>query len=211
MQILDITIPLDEKTPLWEGDKGVSLKRVSWLSRGADFNVTRMEMGVHSGTHIDAPFHLFDHAVSVDAIPLEILVGDAQVVNIPASVGEISPDDLRKSGLESGVKRLLLKTRNSNFWKDDPYSFRRDFVAINARTASFLVDEGIELIGIDYFSISPMADLKTPHEILLEAGVVILENVNLLGINAGFYQLVCLPMKLVGTDGAPVRAILIRN
>lgn len=211
MQIWDITIPLNEKTPVWEGDKGVSVRQVSRLSLGSDFNVTRIEMDVHTGTHMDAPFHIFDDGDAVDDIPLDTLIGEAVVLSIPDFFKEISLDALREAGFQSGTQRLLLKTRNSRFWRDDPYSFRTDFVAVNRSAAAYLVEQRVELVGIDYFSISPVTDLKAPHEILLEGGVVILENLNLLEVESGAYKLVCLPIKLTGTDGAPVRAVLIRD
>ena len=211
MQILDITIPLNERTPVWEGEKGVMVKRVLKISRGADFNVTHIEMGTHAGTHIDSPYHISDDGVPVDGIPLETLIGEVSVLSIPESFNEISIDTLQAAGFQPGTKRLLLKTRNSRFWRDDPYTFRTDFVAVNRSAATYLVEQGVELVGIDYFSISPLSDLKAPHEILLKGGAVILENLNLLKVDPGKYQLVCLPIKLTGTDGAPVRAVLIRD
>lgn len=210
MQIFDITIPLSEDTPVWEGDNGVQLIRTESLSKGDGFNVTEMYMGVHSGTHIDAPFHLFEEGDTVNAIPLEKLVGEVQVIALTEKIDVISPEILDRSGFDSKNKRLLLKTKNSKFWKDDPYTFRKDFTAINQECAQYLVDSGIYLVGIDYFSISPLSDLKPAHEILLRSGIAILENIHLGDINPGIYQLICLPLKLIGTDGAPARVILIK-
>ena len=211
MQIWDISIPLNESTPVWEGEEGVIIRRVLQISRGLDFNVSRIEMGTHAGTHVDSPYHLSDDGVPVDAIPFETLIGEVSVLSIPESFNEISIDALQTAGFQPGTKRLLLRTRNSRFWRDDPYSFRTDFVAVNRSAATYLVEQGVELVGIDYFSISPLSDLKAPHEILLKGGAVILENLNLLKVDPGKYQLVCLPIKLTGTDGAPVRAVLIRD
>jgi arylformamidase len=120
----------------------------------------------------------------------------------------INSEALLASGFNSGVERLILKTQNTEYWIRDPYGFHGDYIGIDTEGAEFLVSQGVKLVGVDYFSASPMNDLVRPHEILLEAGVVILENAYLVDVLAGEYQLVCLPLKLQGTDGAPVRAIL---
>jgi arylformamidase len=211
MDIFDITIPLSAKTPVWEGDQGVTITLDERISDGADFNVSRMEMGVHAGTHIDAPFHLFAQGQTVDQIPLDKLVGKAQVIRIPGEIGLISADVLKTIRIEKEISRILFRTRNSIYWREEPCQFRRDFTALDASAVEYLVSLNIKLVGIDWFSISPLADLKRPHEILLKAGVVILENVDLGNIEPGIYDLYCLPLNLVGTDGAPVRAILTRE
>jgi arylformamidase len=208
MKIYDITLPLSELTPVWEGDKDIKINLVSSIKNGDDFNVTKFELGAHAGTHIDAPFHLLNDGVTVDKIPLNKLIGPVQVIKIDDSNQVITKEVLIGSGLKKGIQRLLLKTSNSEYWIKDPHHFHKEFVALDSGAASFLVDEGLILAGIDYFSISPFDDMKTPHQILLQAGIVILENVYLVNVDPGFYNLVCLPINLIGTDGAPVRAIL---
>lgn len=210
MKIFDITIPLSNQTPVWEGDKEVSITRESLISEGEDFNVSHLSLGAHAGTHIDAPFHAFTDGDTVDRIPLEKLVGSVQVIEIEKNIDLITADVLTRCQLEKGLKRILFKTRNSQYWKEEPYRFSEDYVGLDSSAASFLVALGIQFAGIDWFSISTMQDMIKPHEILLGAGVVILENVNLLNVEPGFYDLYCLPLKLVGTDGAPVRVILTR-
>lgn len=210
MQIIDITIPLSNQTPVWEGDQGVTIRQVAFKEQGSDFNVSRTEFGVHAGTHIDAPFHLFSAGYTVDKIPLETLIGDVSVLQIRPSFEVINTNTLKESGFKPGTKRLILKTRNTNYWVNDPYGFNRDFIGIDSDGAEYLVEQGVQLVGMDYFSASPMNDLKHPHEILLEAGIVIMENAYLVDVEPGDYQLICLPLKLIGTDGAPVRAILTR-
>ena len=127
---------------------------------------------------------------------------------VPPEIESITQEFLQGCGLAAEARRVLFKTRNSKFWNDQPLRFREDFIGIDSGAAHWLVEKGIVLAGIDWFSISFMRDLKTPHEILLEAGIVILENLNLRRVPAGSYELICLPLKLAGTDGAPVRAIL---
>ncbi len=208
MEIIDITIPLTPRTPVWEGDQGITINQNVFKSEASDFNISRIEMGVHAGTHIDSPYHLFNHGSTVDKIPLDILFGEATVLEVSSDWDVINSEALLASGFNSGVERLILKTQNTEYWIRDPYGFHGDYIGIDTEGAEFLVSQGVKLVGVDYFSASPMNDLVRPHEILLEAGVVILENAYLVDVLAGEYQLVCLPLKLQGTDGAPVRAIL---
>lgn len=208
MKIYDITIPLSNETPVWEGDKEVRIWRESLISGGADFNVSRMEMGVHAGTHMDAPYHVISDGSTVDQIPLERMIGKAQVVEVDGEAESINADVLERCGISAGTTRVLFKTHNSSYWNDKPCRFREDFIALDWSGAEWLVAHGIVLAGIDWFSISTMTELRPPHVILLQAGAVILENLDLRQVEAGFYDLCCLPLKLIGTDGAPARVIL---
>ena len=208
MKIIDITLPLSNQTPVWEGDKGITIDQIAFITKGSDFNVSRAELGVHTGTHVDAPFHLDDLGYTVDKIPFNKLIGPVQVLHIDDSIKLITEEVLVKSGLKKSTQRLLLKTRNSQYWVKYPHQFNREYTALDSNAAAFLVREGILFVGIDYFSISPFDDLIAPHQILLKAGVVILENAYLVNVEPGLYNLLCLPLFLVGTDGAPVRAVL---
>ena len=208
MKIIDITLPMSNQTPVWEGDKGITIEQIAFITKGSDFNVSRAEFGVHAGTHIDAPFHLFDQGNTVDKIPLEKLIGPVQVLQIDDSTDLITKEVLIESGFSKDTQRLLLKTRNSDYWIQNAHRFNRRYAALDSSAAAFLKEEGVILVGIDYFSISPFEDLVTPHQILLKAGIVILENAYLVNVEPGLYNLFCLPLNLVGTDGAPVRAVL---
>jgi len=210
MEIIDITLPLSPNTPVWDGDQGISIQQTVFKGETSDFNISRVEMGVHAGTHIDSPFHLFNAGYTVDEIPLEVLIGQATILEISSSWEVINSEALLTSGFKPGIERLILKTRNTEFWIRDPYGFHADYIGINSDGAEFLVNQGLKLIGIDYFSASPVSDLVSPHEILLDAGVVILENAYLVDVELGEYECLCLPLKLQGTDGAPVRAVLSR-
>jgi len=114
-----------------------------------------------------------------------------------------------KLNFQDGIDRILFKTSNSVYWETDPFSFNKEYVAINSEGAMYLADMDLRLIGVDYFSVSPYDDLKQPHMILLDRGIVLLENIDLRQVVPGTYELICLPMKIIGTDGAPVRAVLI--
>jgi len=209
MKIIDISIPLTERTPVWEGDRGISVSQVAKIGEGSDFNVSRIELGVHAGTHIDAPFHVFENGNTVDQIPLETLIGSVQVIEIPDGISVIDKSCLMGLKFQDGIDRILLKTSNSSYWETDPYSFNRDYVALNTDGAKYFADMGLSLIGVDYFSVSSFNDLRQPHLILLDRGIVLLENIDLRKVEPGIYELICLPMKIVGTDGAPVRAVVI--
>ena len=210
MDIFDITIPLSEKTPVWEGEKGLSIKKTDAISRGDTFNVTRIAMSLHTGTHIDAPNHLLPEGMTIDKIALKRFIGPAQVVDVPDGVTELNVAVFEKLDLLPKFKHLLFKTRNSRFWVNEPYAFRKDYTALTRDGAVFLADLGYELIGIDSFSISVFSDLVEPHRILMKKGILVLENIDLHAVRAGVYTLYCLPIPIVGAEAAPVRAILIR-
>ncbi|HTX89983.1 MAG TPA: cyclase family protein [Anaerolineales bacterium] len=208
MKIYDISLPISPDMTVWPGDPPVSLERVSSMDAGAHANVSRLTCGVHTGTHVDAPNHFLNDRRTTEALSLEILTGPAHVIQVPDEVNVVDDGVLEKAGVPAGTVRLLLRTRNSHVWERGQKTFQADFVGINAAGAEWLVAHGIRLIGIDYLSVSPYKQSVPPHQALLKPGVIILEGVDLSAVPAGEYQLVCLPLKLVGSDGAPARAIL---
>jgi arylformamidase len=209
MKIYDISVPLCAQTPVWEGDKQVTIRWASRISEGAEYNLSELEMSTHAGTHLDAPFHVFADGAAVDQIALEKLIGKTQVIHIPDDVRRISREAIAQKDLVFGISRLLIRTANSNRWKAAGGVFRKDYVGLDSGAAGYLVERGYQLVGIDGFSISPTDDLIPPHRILLDGGVAILETLDLSGVPQGIYDLYCLPLKLIGADGAPARAILI--
>lgn len=211
MKIFDITIPLSPQTPVWAGEESVTITGIERIAQGDEYNVSKIEMGVHAGTHIDAPYHVNDRGKTVDQIPVDQLVGKAQVVQIADEIDRINAQVVQSCQIESGIQALLFRTGNSNFWKENSVRFREQFTALDSSAAEWLVSRGIRVVGIDWFSISIMDDLYKPHKILLESDIVIIENLDLSEIQVGFYTLYCLPLKLVGSDGAPARAILIQE
>jgi arylformamidase len=211
MQIYDISLTITPELPVWPGDPRIVLERVAMIEAGANANVSRIEMSAHTGTHVDAPFHFLGNSpVTVDRLPLEVLAGNVQVVQVPDVVSSITRLTLLSLPLPGQLERVLFRTRNSRLWAEAVPGFETRFVGLEADAAEFLVQKGVRLVGIDYLSVAPYKRSRPTHEILLEAGVVILEGLDLSHVPEGEYQLVCLPLKLGGADGAPARAILIK-
>ncbi len=209
MIIYDISVPVSSGLPVWPGDPRVSLERVSKIEEGADANVTFIRMSAHTGTHIDAPYHfLGGDNDTVDQLPLELLIGPAYVLHVPVEVNLVKTETLQALVIPEGTTRLLIKTRNSNYWQSAETEFIKEYVAISPDAARYLIERGIQVIGVDYLSIAPFDNTIPTHRILLEAGVLIIEGLNLSGIDQKNYELYCLPLNLIGTDGAPARAVL---
>lgn len=207
-KIWDITVPFRTDLPLWPGDPQPSMTPMKSMSGGYRCNVTRLDTGVHFGTHLDAPCHFIEGTNGVDSLDLDVLVGECVVGEIPDEM-EITPSHLDALDLPPGTKRLLLKTRNSALWDTPNHEFFKEFSALTADAAEWVVARGIRLIGIDYLSIQLFADeVSTTHHVLLGAEVIIVEGLDLRKVQPGAYRLTCLPMKLKNADGAPVRAIL---
>lgn len=211
MTLYDISLPLSPQTPVWPGDAPILLEQTEAMAHGAEYNLTRLAMSAHAGTHVDAPHHFLNDGRTVETLPLEVLTGACYVAQLPDDVEEITAEVLARTPLPAGVERLLFGTRNSRYWAQGVQEFQTDFVAVSADGARWLVERGIKLVGIDYLSVAPYHDSVPTHRILLEAGVVVLEGINLNQVPRGFYDLYCLPLKLVGSDGAPARAILVER
>jgi arylformamidase len=208
MRIYDISVGIRGDMPVWPGDSPVELERVASIAWGANSNISRLACGVHIGTHIDAPLHFIDGAPAIEALPLKVLTGSATVVHLPRAQVLDGPT-LAKAKIPPRTRRLLFRTRNSRYWARGERTFREDFVGIDASGAEWLVRRGVQLVGVDYLSVAPFGKSRPTHEILLGAGVVVVEGLDLSRVPAGRYTLCCLPIKLVGSDGAPARAILI--
>ena len=210
MKIHDITVGVTPEMPVWPNNPPVELERMNKIEEGANSNVSRLALGVHTGTHVDAPVHFVPGATGVELLPLNVLVGRCLVIHL-ARTHRITADDLAGALIPPSTRRLLLKTRNSGYWAKGDKEFHTDYVAIDPTGAQWLVDRRVELVGVDYLSVAPWKETKTTHEILLKAGLVVVEGLNLSKIKPGRYELTCLPLKLVGSDGAPCRAILIER
>ncbi|RJQ41788.1 MAG: cyclase family protein [Anaerolineaceae bacterium] len=209
--IIDITVELSPRMVRWEGDAPPVIRQVLQLSKGAPYNLSEMKMSVHQGTHLDAPHHFLEDGAFIEDFPLDLLIGEAQVVQIPKDAASITAEVLKAAGIQPGIKRVLFKTRNSRYWKTDPHVFHDDFISLSLDGADYLIGKGIELVGIDYLSISPAEDFKPVHARLMENQIAIIETLDLSEAEEGFYKLICLPMKLKSVEGAPVRAVLLRD
>lgn len=211
MKIYDITLTITPDIPVWPGDVKVQLERVKKIEEGAEDNLSKMTLGVHTGTHMDAPYHFVANGKKIDELPLEMMVGPVQVVQIPEDVDLITADVLKKVKINPKIKRILFKTRNSKLWEKGENKFQTDFVGINDDAAEVLVQTGMMLVGLDYLSVAPFGNGKPPHDILLKAGMTLLEGVNLTEVPPGEYTIYSLPMKLGATEGAPARVILTKE
>jgi arylformamidase len=202
-ELIDITVGLRPGMPAWPGSGGVELTRTMWLEKGDFSNASRLGCDVHVGTHVDAPKHFLEDGSTVEELPLKVMVGPCFVAYLPEAV-EITGEVLDDLHLPLDTKRLLLRTRNSELWAGST-EFRSDYAALTAGGAQWVVEHGIELVGVDYLSVQCFGDSGVTHQILLEAEVVIVEGLNLAGVQSGDYELICLPLKLVGAEGAPAR------
>ena len=199
MKIIDISRTISENTPTYPGDPATLIERVSDVERGNLFTLSRIVMGTHTGTHVDSPTHLIPGGGTVTDLPLDILIGPCQVIQVDSD-GAISPQDLELEGLSRDVKRLLIKTTLTTGAHLEP------------NTADWLIDQEIALVGIDGLSVdsSGSADLAV-HRKLLETNVIIVENLDLTEVTPDEYTLICLPLKIENADGAPVRAVLLQE
>jgi arylformamidase len=210
VKIVDVSISLTPDMPVWPGSSGFSLTWVSRMDRGLSFNNSRMNCDSHIGTHVDAPLHFVENGEPVDQISLEHLIGPCQVAYLPG-LKEISDRSLAQLRLPKGTKRLLLRTDNSKLWNRNDKKFKEDFACLNSEATRWIVHNGIVLVGIDYLSIGSPEDGVETHKILLKSQVVVLEGLNLSKVNPGIYELICLPLKLTGAEGAPARVVLRKN
>ena len=211
MTIYDISLTLSPDLPTWPGDPALELELFESMDKGAHVNVTKISTSVHVGTHVDAPHHFLNDGRTVEGLSLDVLTGPCYVVQLPDGIDAITAEVLDRTEVTSEMKRVLFGTRNSHLWARSETGFQTDFVAITEDGAEWLVSRGIQLVGVDYLSVAPYGDSEPTHKVLLGAGVVIVEGLNLASVLRGFYHLYCLPLKIAGCDGAPARAILVQT
>jgi arylformamidase len=205
-KIIDISMPLDPDMVQWPRSTKFLVKWTNQIRYGDPVNNSSIIMDTHCGTHIDAPLHHIDDSVSIDKIPLEMLIGSAYVIDVQGAP-LITRKIVEQLDIPSDEKRILFKTDNSQ--NHNRKTFDENYVAISPDAAKWIVNLGIRLVGIDYLSIQRYNSSDQTHKILLEADVVILEGIDLHNVEEGGYTLVCLPLRLIGLEGAPARAILI--
>ncbi len=208
-RLIDISLTISNALPVWPGDPSITLERVSDIDAGAAINMSRLDAGVHTGTHVDAPLHFIPHDLSVDELELDRFIGECQVIMLDGA-GPITADELAAASIATTTERLLIKTSNSQWWQSNPETFNKDFRALHSSAARWIVERGIRLVGVDYLSVEAFeAEEHHPtHNILLGARVGVIEGLNLAQVEPGRYRLMCLPLKLKGSDGAPARAVL---
>ena len=205
MKLIDVSVPLDATLPTYPHNTPFSLEPIKRLANGDSSNVSTLHMSAHCGTHVDAPRHFFDSGPGTEALPLDLLMGRVRVIQVTSRTG-IAAEDLANQDFSEDV-RILIKTRNSLLWGTP--EFRPDYIGVTESGARHLVGHGIKLVGVDYLSVE---QFKTPgapaHHVLLGAGTIVIEGLNLRDVEPGIYDLCCLPLRIVGSDGAPARVVL---
>ena len=207
MKYIDISLGLHSNLPHFPNTPGFTLEWFKQIDKGDDCNNSRIESDVHFGTHIDAPLHFIQGGKTVDQLSPDILIGPAWVVDL-RSVEAITASHLSALSLPAKIERLLIHTNNSDQWESREFKFDPDFVALTEDAARWIAKHKIRLVGIDYLSVQRYHDSLAVHKILLEAEIVIVEGLNLMAVMPGEYELICLPIKIVGAEGAPSRAFL---
>ncbi|MBN9388316.1 MAG: cyclase family protein [Chloroflexi bacterium] len=210
-ELYDISVSLRPGLAVWPGDPSLELEKIGTISGGGVANITKILASAHTGTHMDAPVHFIDGATGIDQFSLDALVGTVYVLDFTHLDHHIGAADLDASGLPAGAERVLFKTTNSAIW-DDPSEFHTDYIALAPDGAQWLVDRGIKLVGNDYLSIEQFEPSRPDtHYTLLGKKVVVVEGVDLRGIEPGEYTIFALPIKIKDADGAPARVLLGRN
>jgi len=206
---IDISVPIKENMVHWPGDPAVRIRCRRSIRKGDSCNVSELSLGSHTGTHIDAPRHFFERAQGIDKLALEVLIGPSRVIAI-RNAQSITKAELKQCAIRPG-ERILFKTRNSRKrWMNR--RFDKNFVYLAQDAAQFLVEKKIRLLGIDYLSIGVSSQGGAAvHRLLLGSGVVVIEGLDLSVVEPGKYDLICLPLRLAGADGAPVRAAIRRR
>lgn len=206
-RIYDVSVPIRTGGLVYPGNPEISIELQQAVAKGASANVSFVRFGSHTGTHADAARHFFDDGQAVDRIPLERLIGPATLIAFPDDVRSVTADHLKTQNLQ-GSKRVLIRTRNSALLSQR--DFVPDYTFLAPDGAQYLVDQGVELVGVDYLSIEQFhSGHHRTHRTLLERSVVIVEGLDLSATPPGQYQFICLPLRLEGCDGAPARAVLI--
>jgi arylformamidase len=208
MKLIDVSVPLDAQLPTYPHNTPFTLEAIKRIARGDTSNVSTLHMSAHTGTHVDAPRHFFDAGPGTDALPIYMFIGPARVIEIRSRAG-VSAEELSAIDLSDDV-RVLIKTHNSSLW-DSP-DFHTDYVGVTEAGAKHLVDRGIKVVGVDYLSVEQFKNPGAPaHHVLLGAGTIVIEGLNLRDVEPGIYDMYCLPLRVVGSDGAPARVVLRRS
>ncbi len=205
MKLIDVTVPLDANLPTYPGNTPFTLEPIKRIGQGGSSNVSSMHLSAHAGTHVDAPRHFFDNGAGTEALALDMLIGRTRVIEI-GSRKAIDAGALAATDVSEDL-RVLIKTPNSRLWGSS--TFDPKYAGLAESGARYLVDHGIKVVGVDYLSVEEFKKPGAPaHHVLLGAGVIIIEGLNLRDVDPGVYDMMCLPLRLVGSDGAPARVVL---
>jgi arylformamidase len=208
MKLIDVTVPIDSSLATYPGNTPFALDAIKRLANGDSSNLSSLRMSAHAGTHVDAPRHFFDDGGGPETLPLEMLCGRTRVVELTTRRA-VTAEDLAGFDLSEDL-RLLLKTHNSTLWGSP--EFHPDFIGVTEGAARFLVDRGVKVLGVDYLSVEVFKTPGAPaHRVLLGSGTIVIEGLNLRDVEPGTYEMFCLPLPVVGADGAPARVVLRRS
>ena len=203
---IDVSIPLENGMVHWPGDQPFERLDTLRLAAGGSCNLSELRTSAHIGTHMDAPKHFIEGGASIDTLPIAAVIGPARIIAIQdpelIRIAELEPHHL------SAGERILFKTQNSErAWKTA--EFQQNYTYIPRETAEYLAARRIQTVGVDYLSVGGYKkDSAETHRALLGAGIWIIEGLNLSQIPPGAYEMVCLPLRIVGCDGSPARAVL---
>jgi arylformamidase len=213
VKIHDVSLGIAEDMLVWPGDPSVEVLPRLQISKGDAANVSELRIGTHTGTHVDPPIHFIEGGPGIDQVSLDVLFGPATVADLRGHPGPLGRSDFEHLNLSPIVTRLLLKTDNSDQWTmPRPIEFENDYTCLSVEAAEWLIERGIQLIGVDYLSVEQKGAAGHPvHVKLLSNGVVIVEGLDLSAIDPGVYTLVCLPLKILDGDGGPARGLLIEE
>lgn len=208
MKFIDVSVPLDGNLATYPGNTAYRLEGIKRIAKGDSSNVSTLHLSAHAGTHVDAPWHFFEEAPGTEALPLDLLCGRARVIELTTRKG-ITADDLAANDLSEDI-RILIKTHNSRLWGSS--EFHQDFIGVTESAATYLLEHGIKVVGVDYLSVEEFKKPGAPaHHVLLGGGVIVIEGLNLRDVETGVYEMLCLPLPVVGCDGAPARVVLRRS
>ena len=202
---IDISVPLSNDTVYWPTDTKIKIDRVNDIKKGDDDNLTYISMCAHTGTHMDAPRHFLKTGTSIDKIPIAATMGKVRIIEIQ-DTESIKVKELKSHRIQKG-ERIIFKTRNSRrIWHNKPFDY--DYIYISTEAAEFLAERNILMVGVDYLSIGGIDNCEEVHKTILKAGIYVIEGLVLFNIEPGNYELLCLPIKIKGADGAPSRALI---
>ena len=208
MKLIDVSVPLDAQLPTYPHNTPFSLEPIKRIAHGDSSNVSTLHLSAHTGTHVDAPRHFFDAGPGTEALSLDLLIGRARVIEV-TSRGGVAAGDFDGVDLSDDI-RVLIKTANSRLW--DSAAFHEDYIGVLESGARHLVEHGIKVVGVDYLSVEQFHNPGAPaHHVLLGAGTIVIEGLNLRDVEPGIYEMFCLPLRIVGSDGAPARVVLRRS
>ncbi len=206
-KLYDVTTTIEETMVMYPGDPKPVIDRLHKIADRASANVSRLSFGAHTGTHLDAPYHYFETGKSLDQFPPEVLVGPCIVCD--TGEADVITEELLDRFPLAGHVRVIFKTKNSRLSKRAPEKFREEYVYISADAAARLVSLEVRIVGLDYLSIDNYRDKSAPaHNALLGKGVLLIENLDLSQVPPGEYELICAPLKIKNSDGAPARVFL---